>query len=263
MLRLYTFAISHYAEKARWALDYKQVAYQERRLMPGLHLLVTKRIAPASCVPILADEGRIVQGSSAIIDHTDARWPERRLTPDLPAERERSIELEQWLDRELGETIRRAFYLHALRDRDLVVPLFTQGAPRWGPLFYRVAFPIVAGRIRAMYGIRPEREAADWAKLDAVFERIDELLIDRRYLVGDRFSRADLTLAALAGPLYSPPEHPIHRPIAEDRYPARIVELRARWLGGRAHEHVTRMYREHRLAANRSFPDTAKSNRGG
>jgi hypothetical protein len=45
--RLYTFTISHFAEKARWALDYKGIRYQEKRLVPGSHLPVVKRISCA------------------------------------------------------------------------------------------------------------------------------------------------------------------------------------------------------------------------
>jgi glutathione S-transferase len=35
MTRLYTFTISHFAEKARWSLDYKGIPYQEQRLVPA------------------------------------------------------------------------------------------------------------------------------------------------------------------------------------------------------------------------------------
>jgi len=45
MLKLYTFNISHFSEKARWALDYEGIAYEERVLLPGPHQLVTRRIA--------------------------------------------------------------------------------------------------------------------------------------------------------------------------------------------------------------------------
>jgi glutathione S-transferase len=245
MPTLFTFAISHYAEKARWAVDYKRIAYQERRLLPGPHLFVTRRLAPGSSVPILVDGDQTIQGSSAIIDHLDARFPEFRLTPEGSAERAQARELEQWLDRELGETLRRAFYVDALRHPEVVVPLFTQGGPWWGPLFYRMSFAFVAARIREMYSLSHERVAADRSSLDAVFERVSSLLSGRRFLVGDRFTRADLTFSALAGPLFDPPEHPVRWP-SEDLYPPPLVELRNRWRGSHAHEHALRMYREHR-----------------
>jgi glutathione S-transferase len=112
--RLYTFTISHFAEKARWALDYKSIHYQEKRLVPGSHFPIVKRMAPLTFVPVLRDDGRVIQGSSAILDYLDARTPERPLTPADPSERQRAIELERWLDREFGEPVRRVFYFHAL-----------------------------------------------------------------------------------------------------------------------------------------------------
>jgi glutathione S-transferase len=246
--RLYTFTISHFAEKARWALDYKGVHYEEQRLVPGSHAVILKRIAPASSVPVLQDDARVIQGSSGIIDYVDQRWPERPLTPTDPSEREQALEFEQWLDRELGETLRRAFYCDALNHRDLTLYLFTQGGPLWGRLLCRVAFSLVARRIRQMYSITAENAALDRDRLGEVFERLEALLDKRRYLVGDRFSRADLTLAALAAPMWDPQEHSTRWP-PRDLYPPSIRTLRAQFEKTRAHDHVMRLYREHRRPA--------------
>src|SRR3954447_2214863 len=122
MTRLYTFTISHFAEKARWSLDYKGIHYQEKRLVPGLHVPIIKRIAPSTFVPVLQDAGCIIQGSSAIIDYVEEHSPEPPLTPADPSERQRTLELERWLDCEFGERVRRVFYFHALNHRDLGHP---------------------------------------------------------------------------------------------------------------------------------------------
>ena len=45
MLRLLTFVISHFSEKARWTLDLSGLDYSERYLLPGPHMLVTRRLA--------------------------------------------------------------------------------------------------------------------------------------------------------------------------------------------------------------------------
>ena len=66
---------------------------------------------------------------------------------------------------------------------------------------------MIANRIRQMYAITAENVALDMDRVTAAYERLDTLLENRRYLVGDRFSRADLTLAALAAPTWRPPEH--------------------------------------------------------
>ena len=246
MTRLYTFTISHFAEKARWSLDYKGIHYQERRLVPGSHVPIVKRMAHSTFVPVLLDAGRIIQGSSAIIDYVEAHSPEPPLAPADPSKRQRTLELEQWLDCEFGERVRRIFYFHALSHRDLVIPLFNQGGPWWGRLFCRVGFRVIANRIRQMYAITAENVALDMDRVTAVYERLDTLLENRRYLVGDRFSRADLTLAALAAPTWRPPEHSTYWP-PDELYPHEITAFRARFANTRTREHVLRMYREHRL----------------
>jgi|KBSSwiStaDraftv2_1062776.scaffolds.fasta_scaffold76394_2 glutathione S-transferase len=242
---LYTFTISPFAEKARWALDYKGIHYYEKRLVPGSHSPIVRRIAPCTFVPVLRDARHVIQGSSAIIGYADARTPERQLTPADPAERQHALELERWLDCEFGEPVRRVFYSYALNHRDLVASLFNQGGPWWGRLFCRVGYPLIANRIRQMYAITAKNVAVDKDRVTAVYDRLDALLARRRYLVGDRFSRADLTLAALAAPTWRPPQHSTRWP-PDDLYPEELTAFRARFANTRTREHVLRMYREHR-----------------
>ncbi len=41
---LYVFAISHYCEKARWALDHFGIAYRLQHVVPGLNRVIAKRL---------------------------------------------------------------------------------------------------------------------------------------------------------------------------------------------------------------------------
>jgi glutathione S-transferase len=67
--QLITFGISHYCEKARWALDWHGVDYDEIGRPPGLHFILAKRCgAKDTTLPILLDGKRVIQGSDAIID---------------------------------------------------------------------------------------------------------------------------------------------------------------------------------------------------
>ena len=99
---LYQFPISHYCEKARWALDYKGASYSKKNLLPGLHMKTTRKLARHSSVPILDHGGTIVQGSSEIISYLDKTLPERLLTPVNPAEAQLVREWERYLDEEVG-----------------------------------------------------------------------------------------------------------------------------------------------------------------
>src|SRR6187397_1237510 len=51
-----TFGFSHFCEKARWALDWHGIAYQEIGWPPGVHRILAKRCgAKGTTLPILLD----------------------------------------------------------------------------------------------------------------------------------------------------------------------------------------------------------------
>lgn len=58
---LYVFNISHYCEKARWALDYFGIQHEARHVMPGAHRIIAKKLgARRGSVPFLqTDDGRL------------------------------------------------------------------------------------------------------------------------------------------------------------------------------------------------------------
>lgn len=74
---------------------------------------------------------------------------------------------------------------------------------------------------------------------DAVGARV----IAHPYLVGEQFSRADLTAAALFSALSEPAERPYQSPV---RFPDELLELQREFRDRPAWAWVERLYREHR-----------------
>ena len=65
--RLITIGISHFCEKARWALDWHAVPYAEERWALALHRALTKlNGAKGTTLPILIDGKTVIQGSGKI-----------------------------------------------------------------------------------------------------------------------------------------------------------------------------------------------------
>lgn len=101
--------------------------------------------------------------------------------------------------------------------------------------------------IRRYLGVDAVAASAALARIDEVFDEIAERLSDgRRYLLGERFTAADLTFAALAAPVLLPARYgsPLPPPEAMPPGLAREVErLRAHPAGAFA----DRLYTEDRV----------------
>ncbi len=219
---LYQFPISHFCEKVRWALDYKEIPYQAKNLLPGLHVKTMTKLAKRSSVPVLDHEGTAIQNSADIIDYLEQQFPHNPLMPNDPALQAEVKEWERFCDKELGPTVR-CFCYHILLDRpDIVIPLFTQGAAWWTPLFFKVFFPKLAPKMRRWMKINEQTAQDSQRRIEAALDKINTHLNGREYLVGDQFTSADLTAAALLAPLLMPDSYGLDWP---KELPASLQEM--------------------------------------
>jgi glutathione S-transferase len=245
---LWQLQVSHYNEKVRWALDYKCIPHTRRSMMPGVHRLITKRLAGIVTSPVLTIEGKGIGDSSAILQAIEERWPEPPLIPDDADERRRALQLEDYFDEELGPHIRRAVYHELLPYPDLVIPLFTEGATGTSKAFLRGTFPLLRIGMRQTMNIYDEPSARSREKVTAALGVLEEELGRNEYLVGDRFSIADLTAASLFYPMARPPEFPYTSPRWED-LPEGAREFLGELRERPGAQWVAEMYRRHRLPA--------------
>lgn len=243
MTRLITIPFSHFCEKARWALDRCDVAYQEDGHLPLFHYLPTKRASGTRTVPVLVDGKEIVPDSTEIVAWADARCP-GALLPQDPVARADALMLEDDFDRGLGPATRRWAYFHLLGLRG-VDAYVTHGVPRWQRLGLRITRPIAVTVLKRSLKIDAAGAERSRAKIEDTFARVSERLDGHRYLAGDRFSVADLTFAALAAPVLLPAELPVRLPPLAELPEAARAQITA-WRESRAGEHALRMYREHR-----------------
>jgi glutathione S-transferase len=195
---------SHYVEKARWALDRLSLPYREEPHVPLLHRLRTARNGGRS-VPVLLHDSRCLVDSTEILMHADAHCGGDRLYPRDSALRREVEGLEERFDEALGPHARRWAYAQLLPHRRLLREIMSRGVPRVEARLLPVMMPIVIPLIRAALRITPESAQRSKLRVQEVFAEVEARLGDgRRYLVGDRFSAADLTFAALASPSLLP-----------------------------------------------------------
>ena len=75
MLRLITIPISHYCEKARWALERAGIPYREERHVQGVHQFFARRAGGKLTVPVLVTPAGAIGESAEILDWVDRRTP--------------------------------------------------------------------------------------------------------------------------------------------------------------------------------------------
>lgn len=239
---LLQFTASHYNEKARWALDWKGIAYRRRSLLPGAHLPVVYWVTGQKSVPVLVLDGQPIADSTRIIEALERLKPDPPLIPSDPAERQRALDLEDFFDCELGPHVRRAFFHEILDDADYVCALFSQDASEIARRTYRTLFPALRTAMRFDMGIDAERSAMSRDKVVAAFDRLESEVGPSGHLVGDRFTVADLTAAALFSPLVQPPEYPYPWP----KPPEAALRLRATFAERAGFRWVEETYRKYR-----------------
>lgn len=222
MLRLITLPISHYCEKARWALDLAGLDYAEERHVQVVHRFAARRAGGGATVPVLLTPDGVIGGSAEILAWADrACAAQDRLLPDDGEALAECRGLCRRFDEVLGPSSRRLIYVHMLPERSLVFRHNNVGVPDWEDRLLRGGYPLVTAMLARVLDIRPGVERQDEKSVFAEFDRVAELLADGRpYLCGERFGAADLTFAALAAPVTVPVGYGVPLPQPEVLPPA-------------------------------------------
>lgn len=244
---LWHIGVSHYNEKVRWALDYKRVPHVRRAVLPGPHGLVAFALTRGAGrrLPILQLDGRAIEDSTAIIAALEAYRPDPPLYPEDPADRARALALEDFFDEGLGPAMRAFAFHHTLQDPDLAVRALVPGAgAARRRRVLRAILPAVQSFVRRDYDASAEAMDGALATIRAAMDRVEEETARSGYLVGDRFTVADLTAATLFTPVLAPPQ----RPHAPRRLPPRVMELSEELAAREGGAWVFEMYARHRGA---------------
>lgn len=208
---LWHIEISHYNEKARWALDYKRIPYELRTPMPGTHRLTALRLTRGKHerLPVIAIDGERSWDSTAIIAALEEYRPDPPLYPGDPAERERALALEDHFDEELAPRIRRMLWHYTFADTDATVDaVIPDRGSRFRRGLLRSTAPVARRMVRRDYGVDQASAEEAMEGIRAAMERLETELDGRDHLVGDGFTVADLTAAALFTPLLAPEGRP-------------------------------------------------------
>jgi glutathione S-transferase len=271
-VRLITIPVSHYCEKIRWALRRLQIPFVEERHMPPFHRFATRSLEPqlspaqvteternmssinrfvsrivgGQSVPVLVTETDVLRSSGEILKYIDAIATDQdKLYPIDPQNRQKVEELVTSFDSVLGPLVRQWTYSYLMDQANLLQPLWCDGVPWYERQLFPVVFPWMRSNVLQMYDISDASAIAAHAQICEIFEAVGKLLADgRSYLVGNRFSAADLTFATLAAAVVVPEGYGVKLPNL-DRLPFKMTVSIQAFRETVAGKFVLRLYEEH------------------
>jgi len=182
LLELYP---SPWSERLRWVLEWKGLPYARRSYQPFVDEEELRRTTGLATVPVLRADGELVGDSDAALEWLEEHHPAPALLPR---------------DARLRAQVR-AWELAAAGSMAPFARLIAIG--RWKA----AGLQPFADRFAAKYGWSPGVEAGAARVLAGFVGDLAGAVAGRDYLVGDAFTRADLTVACmLATVLGAPPD---------------------------------------------------------
>lgn len=248
-LRLITIRVSHYNEKARWALDFVDedplscYYYTEDTHPPGFHAFESIRASndKGSATPMVIDsqEDKIWMKSDEIVREF---CPQLYPTDDVKA-------MEDDLNARLGPAVRTFAYSKLLNDQYFPALVKMATGPECASI-ENFLFPYMKKSIgialRKSLQINDESVALSKSTIEDIFATASKTLEQQKYLVDpNQFTAADLTFAALASPLMRPPELKAFQ-CPDERLPPDVIGLIRELRNTKAGQHALQMYRDHR-----------------
>lgn len=251
--RLITIPISHFCEKARWALERSALPYDEERHIQGVHRVAARRAGGGSTVPVLVAPDGVFAESEQILAYADRSLPEPlRLFPADPELRHEVEQLSRSFDEGLGPDGRRLMYARMLEQRRLMLKVNCQGVPAWERRAMTIFWRAIVPWAKRELSITTDSAAADEPRVRSAFDAVAERLADgRRYLCGERFTAADLTFATLSAAVVVPPQYGVSLP-QPDILPAPIAGTVRSFRAHPAGEYALKIFREERLRVVRT-----------
>ncbi|CAF1194934.1 unnamed protein product, partial [Didymodactylos carnosus] len=219
-LRLYQFSFSHFCDKVRWALDYKNipytvVPYHVREPTEGLeHAPQTLQ----KLVPIIEDPNNrlhedntsfFISDSTPILLYLEERYPDKKSLFPVPSSKQAIIDYCLILDSTLGLFARRLAYLQVFSEKPAILsinimPLGDQ-TQSVDNVESKIKGTIVCCFLISRYRVHRVKEDQIVENTQKFLRETNEKLMGKQYLFDNQFTAADLTLCALMKPLLSIP----------------------------------------------------------
>ena len=177
-IRLIQIYQSPWSERARWGFEFKEVPYEKEDYQIGVGEERLKKQTGQAQVPVLLVNGTVIPDSTAMLNWLEDYRPDPPLLPTTDKERAEAMLWEELTDWVLGPQGRLLIAGRLLRSANADMKQ-------------------VGEFLGQKYQYSPYAEEHATAAVRRVLTILKHFLAGREYLVGNSFTRADLTTAAL------------------------------------------------------------------
>jgi glutathione S-transferase len=244
--RLLTFPPMIDSEACRFLLSHYGVPYREEAHLFGWASLLALWHGWTVQIPLLYGNQSRLAGPWAIAAQFDPRC--KAGCELIPAEKPLSDEVAaDWerLNGTFGTAVAVFAYYQLLPHREIMTEPFSRNMPAKEKSFLRNGYPALAFLFTLLLRLNADHAKEALGTIRATADDIDDMLKDGRpYLMGDRFTLADIALASSAAPVllpegYTGPLPPLEQMPVE--MAALIREVREHQMS----QFVSRIYRDH------------------
>jgi glutathione S-transferase len=168
-ITLYAFAISPFVQKVAALLDYKRLPYRPVYIHPQRKAEIS--FSTRKLLPIIDDEGKIVEDSTDIALYLEEKYPSPATLPADPAARRAVLDLEDWIDSVFIPDFFVPNNLGRPTNRRKVMGLLARTAPL--NAVERLALPLLSGFVLRKVLAQATPKVPDLPRvLDALEERL-------------------------------------------------------------------------------------------
>lgn len=204
---LVSIRFSHYVEKIRWIMDLMSIPYKEVPLMPVAHFVIapfyigldgkTDGHSTRFSTPILKGPDGVMAKSTSIAKYLDQKHFSKQQS--LLANR-KAAELDEYYTNFLGPHTRRLFYHNVLNQPSEIRYLCKRNVGHGQQLLFNGMFGLMRKQIIGSLRVTEKNTQKSIDYIYKEFDKVNNLLKDGRpYILGDKFTMADISFACMGG----------------------------------------------------------------
>ncbi len=192
MITLYQFRHSAFCLKTRMALHTKKIQYRIEEVKPGIGQIEIFQLSGQKQLPIIKDDNdQIISDSSNICEYIDQKNNQNNLFPNDPILLAQSKLIEDWADTTMASTCKKVLIRSALENPQLRTALLPDDIPdSFKGLIDKLPFSNVSKISNAFLSNKNNID------LQRILEALSKSLINKKFLIGDTLSIADISIAA-------------------------------------------------------------------